>query len=631
MLSSFSGLLLLVVASGAGYSLNEIPVTRWIDDGSDRRPGTYEDWLTTHPLDQPWRVKPIVLAQSRYGPKLDIIVNAVLFDSIRSALDTLKDDLGADGYDVSIFAVSGGSAESLRFFLRQRYDSGLMGAILLGDLPVPWFQMIDEWNGNGRRDPDEGYEEFPCDLYYLDLDGIWFDSLRRVPGRDSLVFGNDGIYDHHVGDVAPDIWLGRITARPCGNEPVLVRNYLGKVHAYRNGNLCLNDRGLSFVDDDWEQWATEFDYSLSLLYPDRVLLSHPETTKAARYRQCLAENYQWVSLFAHSSPLLHAMKYNRGNSWSWFYEQEVPTHNPIANFYNLFACSNARYTDTGYMAGRYIYSTTTGLNSIGSTKTGSMLQFTNFYAPLGAGYRLGEAFKAWFEAMASGGFDSVERSWFYGMSLHGDPTLSPRVPLHDVAVAAILAPAGAVDSGAEVVPVCRVVNNGLRDEHFPVRFRIGTDYDEICWKTLLRGESDTVVFPVWRATSVGVVATRCSAGLNSDERPGNDAISWWVTVRRAAGLASPEEESGQLSLNAEPNPVKGQLRVSGSFPGASFARLRLFDCRGQEVWTRSIRKQQSGQHSFALSLSTNKLSADVYILRLETDDGVGSRHLVIVR
>jgi hypothetical protein len=97
---------------------------------------------------------------------------------------------------------------------------------------------------------------------------------------------------------------------------------------------------------------------------------------------------------------------------------------PVAHFYNLFACSNARYVETDYMAGWYIFLQDYGLGAIGSTKTGSMLSFEDFYRPFGQGRTIGVAFQQWFVDRASGGFEDWAISWFYGMTLHGDPTLT---------------------------------------------------------------------------------------------------------------------------------------------------------------------------------------------------------------
>jgi hypothetical protein len=104
---------------------------------------------------------------------------------------------------------------------------------------------------------------------------------------------------------------------------------------------------------------------------------------------------------------------------------EVASIDPQAVFYNLFACSNSRYVETDYMGGWYIFCQTFGLASVGSTKTGSMLNFDAFYEPFGMGSAIGEAFAAWFSEMLWDGLPDIDICWFYGMILCGDPTLVP--------------------------------------------------------------------------------------------------------------------------------------------------------------------------------------------------------------
>jgi hypothetical protein len=101
------------------------------------------------------------------------------------------------------------------------------------------------------------------------------------------------------------------------------------------------------------------------------------------------------------------------------------------------------------MAGWYIFakpggSVCNGLAAIGSTKTGSMLLFENFYGPMGAGKTIGEAFIDWWRALGS--HDLEDRRWYYGMVLLGDPTLNWR-------------------SG--VVPTLRDPPEGDTFDHFP--------------------------------------------------------------------------------------------------------------------------------------------------------------------
>ena len=66
-----------------------------------------------------------------------------------------------------------------------------------------------------------------------------------------------------------------------------------------------------------------------------------------------------------------------------------------------------------------------GLGEIGSTKTGSMLDFEYFYEPLGEGSTLGEAFRDWFTFITENGVTFDELCWHYGMALLGDPFLKP--------------------------------------------------------------------------------------------------------------------------------------------------------------------------------------------------------------
>ena len=59
-----------------------------------------------------------------------------------------------------------------------------------------------------------------------------------------------------------------------------------------------------------------------------------------------------------------------------------------------------------------------------------MLNFRDFYGPIGHCYSFGEAFRIWFEDQYPfsddpGGYSDV--SWFYGMTLLGDPTLIPQI------------------------------------------------------------------------------------------------------------------------------------------------------------------------------------------------------------
>lgn len=406
----------------------DIPVTRWVSPEGGR-PITYEEWRDANPS-APFRIGEVGWEGESdslvevMGNLVEVMVNSSIFDSLIFYLDPDSgqyiQDLMDQGYSVRVdtatFSNTLADAESLRAFLQSLYPQGLAGAVLIGDLPVPWYQMMEVfWS-------PPTYCEFPIDLFYMDLDGIWEDTLQNV-GDSLLVPGSDSILDTHYGRMAADIWVGRLTASPLGDEIPILRDYFEKDHAYRSDSLPLPERALVYVDDDWTSWAWQWSNDVGLVYPVRTTVFHPETTVADDYRGRLTHNYEWISVFAHSSPSLHGFVYNSGLSWSWFYADSIPGIDPHSSFYNLFACSNCRYVENGYMGGRYIFTDTWGLGAIGSTKTGSMLEFQNFYYPLSEGKCLGDGFREWFAIWAEAWGDT-SRSWFYGMTLLGDPALS---------------------------------------------------------------------------------------------------------------------------------------------------------------------------------------------------------------
>jgi hypothetical protein len=338
------------------------------------------------------------------GSNFLIVVNSSIEGAIQPSLNQYVSDLEAEGYSVSIYAIEGGKPNDLRTLLQGQLSDGLVGCILIGDLPVPWYQMNDDFHG---------YAEFPIDLYYMDLDGAWIDS------------DGDGKYDGHFdgsGDQEPEIWVGRLTASSLtGDEATLLQNYFAKNHSYRTGGLSLNNRALNYVDDTWAyhpEWYQGLEYAFSNI----TIVQDPVTTTAGDYENRLAENYEWIQVMAHSSSC-GCQRFEKDGSWSYVYSSDIKSIDPKAFFYNLYSCSACRYVETDYIGGWYVFADTYGLAAIGSTKIGGMRYFEDFYIPLAEGKNLGQCFKEWFIGQSPYGL--TERQWFYGMTLLGDPTLKP--------------------------------------------------------------------------------------------------------------------------------------------------------------------------------------------------------------
>ncbi len=411
-------LCLSLAISTPALAADGIPLLRWAGPPGSR-PETRAEWLAENP-EGPFLCLPASGGDGRApgdSGAVAVIVQQSIASALTPSLAQLSANLGGEGYDVLQRDVSGGTPQDLRFLLQHLRDSAAIeGALLIGNLPVPWFQVEDDFQ-------TYGYAEWPCDLYYMDLDGQWLDTISHASG--GWAAGSDGIFDVHQGEMTPEIFVGRLTTTGMGTDTVLLKNYFLKDNAYRRDSIALERRALVFVDDDWEPWGPWWADDVAQLYPDTADFFDPNETRASLYRGQLDTARAWVSLFAHSSPGLHQFAYDSGSSHDYYYSTEYTSQDPPANFYNFFCCSFGRYTTGGYGAGRSVFTQSHGLGAIASTKTGSMLEFTPFYQSLAQGKSLGQAFGDWFEHITQDGVTFDELCWHYGMTLLGDPFLRP--------------------------------------------------------------------------------------------------------------------------------------------------------------------------------------------------------------
>lgn len=378
--------------------IEEPAPSRWIDP-LGRKPMSYAVYHKKLGEIKPFQIDRIYSSPPKLfdNTLIDMLVNTSLYSYISDSLYQYISDLENLGYTVVLDTVSGGEPSDLRGYLFGQISNGLVGVVFIGDLPIAWYEM-DVW----------GHEEFPFDLYYMDLDGQWLDT------------DENGIYDGHIGEVTPEIWVGRLTASPLtyggAEESELINHYFSKAHRFRIGTLSLNRRALLYIDDDFVSDADEWDNDLSLMYNEQTVIVDTIMTSASDYKERLRDNYEWIQVHAHSSPYGHA--FVSGEEWHTVYNYEIPGIDPLTFFYMLYACSNARYVADDYMGGWYIFSDTCGLAAFGSTKTGGMFNFESLYRGLGNNKCLGEAFRDW-----CGIWSETYPEWFYGLTLLGDPTL----------------------------------------------------------------------------------------------------------------------------------------------------------------------------------------------------------------
>jgi hypothetical protein len=410
-------LALIPQGSAWAYDLDEIPLTRW-PAGIEHQPITPEEHAQRVPIEGPLVVEHLDSLHPRATGRAEasrgrvlVMVESNLAERLAPSLDRFMEDLTLDGHSVLLESASGGSAAELKDHLAELYaeGEGLEGALLVGDLPLAWFEFFNDYG-------TYGYAVFPCDLALMDLDGSWEDG------------DGNGIFDRHsdgAGDVAPELWVGRMIVTPwMGDETELLEAYFDRNHAYRRGEIQPDGSSLVYVDDDWAYWADDFDYEVGLGFPDTTPVSEVNTTRKDDYLPRLEQDYDNIAVFVHSSPSEHYFVY-RGNydTMNW---DEVPG-DATALFYDLFACSNSNFAESVYMGGVYALNTEFGLLALGSTKTGSMLERSPYYRRLGEYQDFGHALVGWFEDVQP--YDVNQRDfWYYGMVQIGDPSLRVGYP-----------------------------------------------------------------------------------------------------------------------------------------------------------------------------------------------------------
>ncbi len=404
----------LALPALAQTDYHKTTVTRWAGPGE---PTTYAEYIAAHPV-QPlsWtEIDRRVGFTDETGPVL-VVVEETIYAPLQTELDRYMDDLIDADWEPILVTMSGGTAEDLRGILQSYWTSdGILGATLVGDLPVAWFELYEDFDNDGI--PDNPFQvEFPCDLYYMDLDGSWYDGDA------------DGMLDTHMFAWEPDIFIGQLIASTLGNEIDLISNYFDKNHAFRTGQLYLPGVGLAYIDDDWSGSAPTWGGALALATGLSEIVGEIDSTTAADYVERLDDGYYATLLCAHSSPALHQFTEQQGTVHNNVFNWQIQNADVHSFFYNCFNCSGCRYVDPGYIGGWYAFGDTYGQSSLGSTKTGSMLYFEDFYGAIADGECVGEAFRIWYELHGQEpGSVMWSQSWFYGMTHIGDATLFMKI------------------------------------------------------------------------------------------------------------------------------------------------------------------------------------------------------------
>lgn len=361
------------------------------------------------------------------SPNYLIITTQALYDSLSVELRTYAEDVHAIyGYGIYLETTTNATPFHIKDLIIS-YENNLIGVFLIGNMGECMFEINNDFSWINKP---YGYRRWPCDLYFMDLDGNWCDS------------DNNGTFDLHTGDVQPDIIFGRLSAEglsSLGSEVELIRKQLTKSHhfwwksSYHSAQTALN-----YIYRDWvltnffqRYIASVFSSGSVVDIRDSLDITFSKSDYLYRLSQPV---YGFTHLAAHSSPTVHCFKQSGGDINLNEIKQSVLNNNCYG--YNLFCCSACNWlaaNDYGYLGGVYLFNEGRTLSLVGSTKIGGMYSSNYFYTSLSS-ESIGEAFRDWWQVKVGNNHTNKKISWFYGMTLLGDPTIKFRHQVSDVCV-----------------------------------------------------------------------------------------------------------------------------------------------------------------------------------------------------
>lgn len=189
-----------------------------------------------------------------------LLIDSSYINALSSEINQLKNDLVASGWQVNTMYVKRTSKpiavkaklktfiESLKLRPKTLY--------IIGHVPVPYSGYFST---NGDRPPPDGHVEgsgnhtgaWPADCYYGDFEGFWTDYTADCSTGSSSRFHNipkDGKFDQTTIPNNIELEIGRVDMFDMdnfsSNDTLLMREYLNRVHSWRNGEIKFTKHAL---------------------------------------------------------------------------------------------------------------------------------------------------------------------------------------------------------------------------------------------------------------------------------------------------------------------------------------------------------------------------------------------------
>ena len=122
-------------------------MTRWVSPAGEK-PTSYAEFMAKQGPPTPFT--PVPISSFTRSPKdsgriLLIMVQLQLQIFIQNKLDVYMSDIAKEGFVSEVYASVGGTPEDIRDFLvseyYEKYGSAFAGVLLIGDFPVPWYEV----------------------------------------------------------------------------------------------------------------------------------------------------------------------------------------------------------------------------------------------------------------------------------------------------------------------------------------------------------------------------------------------------------------------------------------------------------------------------------------------------------
>ncbi|PJB99532.1 MAG: hypothetical protein CO077_01215 [Candidatus Nealsonbacteria bacterium CG_4_9_14_0_8_um_filter_35_12] len=273
-----------------------------------------------------------------------VFVDTNTYNSLRSEVDQYLFDVNNDlNLNAQLFVENFTTPQQVRSELLRLKDKNLAGSVLIGNIPIPYFESSKPFVG--------GDNIIPSDWYYM--------LLERTDFVDE---DNNGMFEWEKfqGKFAEKesqklYWSGRI--KLYNNDLNLLKSYFNRNHLYRI-NQIKTEKSLIVYSPNIQSGPSgatleiytqniKDSFSRSGLY-NKDQISVVVGISRDSFLSELSKEYESASINAHGD----AFSQEIGEGVS---SKDIARIKPKPYFYYLLSCSNADFSKENYLAGHYLF------------------------------------------------------------------------------------------------------------------------------------------------------------------------------------------------------------------------------------------------------------------------------------